>query len=108
LLTPMFILLHPRWVQRPRIVFWAALSVVAAVIVNRLNVAWFRMLPSAETIYVPSWQEIVVTLNLISLGVVCFGLAARYLPLFEHEPLHAENNQPAAHPTGVQEASGHV
>jgi Ni/Fe-hydrogenase subunit HybB-like protein len=70
-------------------------SVVAAVIVNRLNVAWFRMLPSAETIYVPSWQELVVTLNLISLGVVSFGLAARYLPLFQHEPLH-NNQQPSA------------
>jgi Ni/Fe-hydrogenase subunit HybB-like protein len=94
-LIPTFVLLRPRWVQRPQIVFWAAVSVVAAVIVNRLNVAWFRMLPSAETIYVPSWQELVVTLNLISLGVVCFGLAARYLPLFQHEPLH-NNQQPLA------------
>jgi Ni/Fe-hydrogenase subunit HybB-like protein len=107
-LIPTFVLLRPRWVQRPQVVFWAAMSVVAAVIVNRLNVAWFRMLPSAETIYVPSWQEIVVTLNLISLGVVCFGLAARYLPLFEHEPLHAENRQASVHPTGVREAARHA
>jgi Ni/Fe-hydrogenase subunit HybB-like protein len=84
LLVPTFVLLNPRWVHRPRIVFWCAVSVVAAVILNRLNVSWFRMLPTAETIYIPSWQEVVVTLNLISLGVVCFGLAARYLPLFEH------------------------
>jgi len=89
LLIPTFVLLNPRLVSQPRIVFWAALCVVAAVIVNRLNVAWFRMLPSAETIYIPSWQEIVITLNLISIGVVLFGLAARYLPLFEHESLSA-------------------
>jgi hypothetical protein len=27
--------------------------VVAAIIVNRLNVAWFRMLPSADNVYMP-------------------------------------------------------
>ena len=110
LLIPTFVLLNPRCVQRPRIVFWAALSVVAAVIVNRLNVAWFRMLPSAESIYIPSWQEVVVTLNLISAGVVCFGLAARYLPLFQHEPLHNHHTQPAAGPPapGGQEFAGHA
>jgi len=101
LLIPTFVLLNPRCVQRPRIVFWAALSVVAAVIVNRLNVAWFRMLPSAESIYIPSWQEVVVTLNLISAGVVCFGLAARYLPLFEHA-------QPGAHTPATSEAVSHA
>ena len=101
LLIPTFVLLNPRCVQRPRIVFWAALSVVAAVIVNRLNVAWFRMLPSAESIYIPSWQEVVVTLNLISAGVVCFGLAARYLPLFEHA-------QPGAREPATSEAVSHA
>ncbi len=84
LLIPTFILLHPRLKRQPRTVFWAALSVVAAVIVNRLNVAWFRMLPSADSVYFPSWQEVAVTLSLVSLGVVLFGLAARYLPLFAH------------------------
>jgi len=84
LLAPTFVLLHPRWARQPRIVFWAAVSVVAAVIVNRLNVGWFSMLPTAETVYIPSWQEVAVTLSLISFGVVLFGLAARYLPLFEH------------------------
>jgi Ni/Fe-hydrogenase subunit HybB-like protein len=83
-LGPTFVLLQPQLVARPRVAFWCAVSVVAAVIVNRLNVAWIRMLPSMETPYVPSWQEVCITLNLISYGVVVFGLAARYLPLFEH------------------------
>lgn len=102
LLIPVFVLLNPRLVQRPRVVFWAAVSVVVAVILNRLNVAWFRMLPTAETVYIPSWREIVVTLNLVSVGVVCFGLAARYLPLFEHHHPTEE--------TGVatKEAPGHA
>ena len=84
--------------------FWAALSVVAAVIVNRLNVAWFRMLPSADSVYVPSWQEVAVTLSLVSLGVVLFGLAARYLPLFTH-PSPDEPAAPAA-ATGARPERG--
>ena len=31
LTVPTFVLLHPRWVAKPRIVFWSAVSVVAAV-----------------------------------------------------------------------------
>jgi Ni/Fe-hydrogenase subunit HybB-like protein len=111
LLIPTFVLLNPRCLSQPRIVFWAALSVVAAVIVNRLNVAWFRMLPSAETVYVPSWQELAVTLNLISVGVVCFGLAARYLPLFEHPDVgghHAPGAAVSVKVMGQTEAGGHA
>jgi Ni/Fe-hydrogenase subunit HybB-like protein len=97
LLLPTFLLLHPRWVRRPRIVFWAALSVVAAVILNRLNVAWFGMLPTAETVYIPSWQEVAITLNLVSLGVVLFGLAARYLPLYSYH--HPDEPEAAPEPS---------
>jgi Ni/Fe-hydrogenase subunit HybB-like protein len=96
LLVPTFVLLHPRWASRPRVVFWSAVSVVAAVITNRLNVSWFRMLPTAESIYIPSWLEIVVTLTLISFGVVAFGLAARYLPLFQHPDITKEADHAAA------------
>ena len=78
-------------------VFGSAVSVVAAVIVDRLNVAWFHMLPAAETVYIPSWQEVVITLNLVSFGVVFFGLAARYLPLFSY---HHPGEPEAAVPPG--------
>ena len=96
LIVPVFLLLHPRWGRRPRTVFWAAVSVVGAVIVNRLNVGWFRMLPTAATTYVPTWQEVAVTLSLISLGIVLFGLAARYLPLFSYEEQEKPEEEPAA------------
>jgi Ni/Fe-hydrogenase subunit HybB-like protein len=114
LLVPTFVLLklNSRLISQPRIVFWSAVSVVAAVILNRLNVAWFRMLPSAETIYVPSWQELAVTFNLVSLGVVCFGLAARYLPLFEHPDIGGDHRTHAASGPvklpGEAEAGEHV
>ena len=67
---------------QPRIVFRAALCVVAAVILNRLNVAWFRMLPMAETVYIPSWQEIVVTLMVVFTEIWVFRWIVTRMPVF--------------------------
>jgi len=37
-------------------------------------------------VYVPSLGEVAITLSLIAAGVVAFGLAAKFLPVFEPEP----------------------
>ncbi|MCG3146826.1 MAG: putative Ni/Fe-hydrogenase 2 b-type cytochrome subunit [Verrucomicrobiae bacterium] len=84
LTAPLFVVLRTRWSGRRRWAFAAAIPVIVGVILNRLNVAWIGLLPATGADYVPSWIETVVTLNLVSVGVVIFGLAARYLPLFEH------------------------
>jgi Ni/Fe-hydrogenase subunit HybB-like protein len=84
LTLPLFVVLRTRWSGRRRWAFAAAIPTIVGVILNRLNVAWIGLLPATGANYVPSWIETIVTLNLISFGVVIFGLAARYLPLFEH------------------------
>ena len=89
LTLPLFVLLKTRWSGRRRWAFAAAVPVIAGVILNRLNVAWIGLLPGTGAHYFPSWIEIIVTLNLVSYGFVIFGIAARYLPLFEHsQPGH--------------------
>jgi len=90
LTLPIFVILRPVWIGERRIEFFAAASVVAGVTLNRLNVAWFGLLPATGADYVPSWIELVVVLNLVSVGVVIFALAAKYLPLFEHYDPHPE------------------
>ncbi|MEI6083768.1 MAG: Ni/Fe-hydrogenase cytochrome b subunit [Verrucomicrobiota bacterium] len=84
LTLPLFVVLRTRWSGRRRWAFAAAIPVILGVILNRLNVAWIGLLPGTGAHYVPSWIETTVTLNLVSVGVVIFGIAARYLPLFEH------------------------
>jgi Ni/Fe-hydrogenase subunit HybB-like protein len=84
LTLPLFVLLKTRWSGRRRWAFAAAIPVILGVILNRLNVAWIGLLPATHSNYFPSWIEITVVLNLLSFGLVIFGLAARYLPLFEH------------------------
>ncbi len=61
----------------------ASLVVVFGVVLNRLNVSVIGLLPYTGNIYVPSWAEFAVPVALITLGVLVFGLAARYLPVFE-------------------------
>ena len=83
LTAPVFVMLRTRWSGRRRWAFAAAVPVIIGVILNRLNVAWIGLLPATGANYFPSWIETTVTLTLVSIGVVIFGIAARYLPLFE-------------------------
>jgi Ni/Fe-hydrogenase subunit HybB-like protein len=94
---PLFVFLRTRWSGRRRWAFAAAIPVILGVNLNRLNVAWIGLLPATGSHYFPSWIEIVVTLNLLSFGVVIFGLAARYLPLFEHAAPGKQTEEVLAH-----------
>jgi len=78
--------------RKPTILFSGALMVVIfGIVLNRLNVSLIGIWPYTGQIYFPSWMEISVTIALVSVGVIAFGLAAKYLPVFpeEHEqPVH--------------------
>jgi Ni/Fe-hydrogenase subunit HybB-like protein len=72
--------------QKPPILFAGALLVVVfGVVLNRLNVSMIGLWPYTGNIYFPSWMEIAVTVTLVSFGIIAFGLAAKYLPVFPDE-----------------------
>jgi Ni/Fe-hydrogenase subunit HybB-like protein len=72
--------------HKPGVLFGGALMVVFfGVVLNRLNVGIVGLWPYTGQIYFPSWMEIVVTITLVSFGVIAFGLAVRYLPVFPEE-----------------------
>ena len=73
--------------RKPAVLFSGALMVVLfGVVLNRFNVGIIGLLPYTGNIYFPSWMEFVVTITLVSLGVIAFGLAAKYLPVFPDHP----------------------
>ena len=75
---------------KPAVLFGGALIVVLfGIVLNRLNVGIIGLLPYTGNIYSPSWMEVVVTITLVSAGVIAFGLAAKYLPVFPEEGEHA-------------------
>jgi Ni/Fe-hydrogenase subunit HybB-like protein len=64
-------------------------------ILNRFNVSWFAVkhpdplsyLPSfmGNVHYTPSLPEVLVSVGIFSFGILAFGLAAKYLQVFEEE-----------------------
>ncbi|MEW5959931.1 MAG: 4Fe-4S ferredoxin, partial [Chloroflexota bacterium] len=75
--------------QQPGVLFSGALLVVCGVVLNRLNVSLTGLWPYTGQIYFPSWMEMGVTVTLVSLGVIAFGLAVKYLPVFPEAGEHA-------------------
>lgn len=91
LILPMIMLSMKRVRTSANGLFWVALFVVLGFITNRLNIAITGMEASSGVRYVPAWTEVAVTAAIVAVGFAIFGLAAKYLPIFEHEPHpHAE------------------
>jgi Ni/Fe-hydrogenase subunit HybB-like protein len=91
-LVPMLILASRRGRENPRASFASAILIVVGVVLNRLNTALLGWWAYAGTgpIYIPSLGELTVTFSLIAAGVVAFGLAVKFLPVFpKGERAHA-------------------
>ena len=73
-----------------------AIIVLAGMILNRFDVSWFAVkhsdpltyLPSfmSNVKYFPSLPEVAVSIGIFSFGILAFGLAAKYLAVFDEEP----------------------
>ena len=68
-------------------IFRVNIIVIAGVMLNRMNVCLFSMEQYnmwKGFSYTPSWMEFMVSLGIISLGVLLYKMSAKYLPLFSH------------------------
>jgi Ni/Fe-hydrogenase subunit HybB-like protein len=68
--------------------YYAGLSAVLGLILNRMNVAITGMAGQLGD-YFPSWEELSITVMLVSLGFAAFAWAVRNLPVFGHTPMPA-------------------
>ena len=72
-----------------------AVILLAGMILNRFNVSWFGIqhpdpityMPTfiSAVHYIPSLLEVLVSVGIFSAGILAFGLAVKYLPVFEDE-----------------------
>lgn len=58
---------------------WAATFTMAGLIINRMNNALIFM---SGSFYLPSWEEVAVSVGLTCLGLIIFDAAVRFLPMF--------------------------
>ncbi len=93
-LVPGILMLSPQFRSRKNALFAAAGVVVAGGILNRLNVSIFGHWSYFGPVYFPSWMEVVLSLALVSIGVVVFIVAVKYLPVFPKEKEHGPELMP--------------
>ena len=72
-----------------------AIIVLLGMILNRFNVSWFAVkhpdpmfyLPTfmSNVSYFPTLPEVAVSIGIFAAGILAFGLAAKYFPVFEDE-----------------------
>jgi Ni/Fe-hydrogenase subunit HybB-like protein len=81
--------------ENPNRLLLGAVIMLTGMILNRFDVSWFAVkhpdplsyLPTfmSNVHYIPTLPEISVSLGIISAGILAFGLAVKYLPVFESE-----------------------
>ncbi len=72
--------------QNPTALLAAAIALLVGMIINRFNVSWLGIHRLTNVTYAPSLMELSISAAIFSFGIFAFGLAARYLPLFEEHP----------------------
>jgi Ni/Fe-hydrogenase subunit HybB-like protein len=88
LFVPLALLIIPKIRTSTKGLYLVSVLVVTGFVINRLNVAITGLEGWVGGIYVPKWTEVAITLFIVAIGAALFGLAARYLPIFE-EPAEA-------------------
>jgi Ni/Fe-hydrogenase subunit HybB-like protein len=83
--------------------FYSSVLVLLGFIAHRLNTAITSMEQWQTRTYIPSWQELSITIALVAFGFVAFSFVARYFDVFGTKSTH-EN----AEVTEAVTASGHV
>ena len=86
-IIPLVILFNKKSRTNLNTIFKVNMIVITGVMLNRMNVCLFSMEQYnmwKGFSYTPSWMEFMVSLGIICLGVLCFKLSAKYLPLFSH------------------------
>ncbi len=93
--VPLVLFLMPQVRSDANGLFYGAIILLTGMILNRFDVSWFAVkhpdplsyLPTfmRNVHYLPTVPEVLVSVGIFSAGILAFGLATRYLPVFEDE-----------------------
>ena len=95
-LVPLILFSLARIRRSPNGLLISAIILLAGMILDRFDVSWFAVrhpdplsyIPTFmanNAHYVPSLPEISISVGIFSFGILAFGMAAKYLPLFDEE-----------------------
>ncbi len=111
-IVPMILFSIKRLCQNANALLTGSIILLLGMILNRFNVSWFAVkhpdpityIPTFmanNVLYFPSLPEVSISLGIFSAGIIAFGLAIKYLPIFEDEHEHAP--QQNAKPSGASD-----
>lgn len=80
---PFVLFLRPSARTEPGSLLLGAITLLVGMILNRFNVSWFAIHRLTSGTYTPTLMELSISAAIFSFGILAFGLAARYLPVFE-------------------------
>ncbi len=84
---PLVLLMFDRIRSSRRGLYYSTLMVLVGFAANRMNTAITGLESWPTRTYFPSVLEVLITLGIAAIGFSAFTLLARYLPIFEPEPL---------------------
>jgi Ni/Fe-hydrogenase subunit HybB-like protein len=92
ILLPCFLFAHGVRQKSTRLVRGTAVYAVIGIVINRLNVSLIALNWNVSTQYVPSMMEIIVSITLITLGILTFRWIVNRMPVLhehrEYEGIH--------------------
>lgn len=100
-LLPFCLLLSPKIRSSRTGLFYSAVLVLLGFVAHRMNTAITSMEHWPDRLYIPSVQELCVTLGLAAFGFTAFAFVARYFNVFGELPHHVgevTKEQPAGRP----------
>ena len=85
-IVPVVLLLFPQVRSSKKGLFYAAALVLLGFVANRMNTAITSMEQWPSRTYIPSWQELFITLGLAAFGFVAFAFIAKNFKVFGEKP----------------------
>ena len=82
--VPFFLLSFKRVRTSKAGLFYSSVLVLLGFVAHRLNTTITSMEVWGSRTYLPTWQEISITLGLCAFGFVAFSFLAKYFPVFGH------------------------
>jgi Ni/Fe-hydrogenase subunit HybB-like protein len=104
LVIPLILLAQKKVRDSANGLYISAVCVLFGFVANRLNVSITGVETASGVRYIPKWTELAVTGAIVAAGFAIFGIAAKYLPIFE-EQHHTRAAHKDSSPVLVREAA---
>ncbi|MFO7445856.1 MAG: NrfD/PsrC family molybdoenzyme membrane anchor subunit [Ignavibacteriaceae bacterium] len=89
-IVPVWILTHPKYKVNRTGLYFASIFAISGFMLNRMNVCVTSLVRSSGQSYVPSFEEVGITLFLVMLAMIAFKYTVEKYRVFEKEEVHAE------------------